>query len=84
MLSKPTQQHDGVLTTKEAANYLGLHRKTLLQDAKDGLIPYYRRSNKERGRIRFRLSDLNNYLDTQRVDRRRKKAATDDIDWGAI
>lgn len=56
---------DPALPAELAAEYCGgIHVKTLLSDAQAGKIPSVQRS--EGGRVRFRLSDLNAYLDNQR------------------
>lgn len=76
--------YDPVLPRKEAADYCGCHPTTLTEDAYAGLVPYLRRSNGERGRLRFRLSDLNRYLEAQRVNHRTAQSTgSDAVDWGA-
>lgn len=73
---------DPALTTKEAAEYTGLHEKTLLEDARSGEVAFIRRS--ENGRLRFRLSDLNKYLDSQRTQPSTQKSSDAEIDWGSL
>lgn len=74
---------DPMLSAQEAARYCACHPKTLKQDALAGKLPSVRRG--EGGAVRFRLSDLNNYLDTQRIEPRRGVRMNEDdaIDWGA-
>ena len=55
-----------LLTLKEAARYLGVHRNTLQRIARKGQIPYYTVS--DRGDIRFRLDDVDAWLLGRRVE----------------
>lgn len=73
--------YDPVFLTDAAAAYCGVHPKTLLSDARAGQIAYVRRA--ENGPLRFRLSDLNTYLDAQRTHPK-QKSPTDEIDWGSL
>jgi len=58
---------DPILTGDEAANYLRVHRKTLYRLTKRGELAVIKSPS---GRVRFRLSDLEAYLDSQRVPAR--------------
>lgn len=52
----------GWLTSEEAAQYLKVERRTLLQWVRDGKTKAYRLSGTVRHVWRFRLSDLNAML----------------------
>lgn len=70
--------YDPALPTKEAAAYLGIHRKTLQDLARRREVSAIRSPG---GRLSFRLSTLNRYLDG-RTDQS-KPSKTKEIDWGA-
>jgi len=52
-----------LLTSKEAAEYLNIHPKTLAAHARKGKVPAIHMG----GRWRFRVSELNQWLDKQKV-----------------
>ena len=61
---------DRMLPTLEAAEYLGLHPETLRKMARLRQIAHVQ--HKQHGRMRFRLSDLNNWLAKGYVPERRR------------
>lgn len=69
---------DPVLSLDQAASYTGLCGKTLKSDALAGKLASLQR--KENGRVRFRLSDLNIYLESQRRPVR-DFIKSKEIDW---
>lgn len=71
--------YDPALPTGQAANYLGIHIKTLRELTRRRRIAVIRSAG---GRLSYRLSDLNAYLNGLRQAARAEKAAQD-IDWGA-
>lgn len=72
--------YDPALPTREAAAYLGIHPKTLQGLARRREVTAIRSPG---GRLSFRLSTLNRYLDGQTVEDRRPSRRVRDIDWGA-
>lgn len=70
--------YDPALPTKEAANYLGLHSKSLLKLVKDRRLPHIESKG---GRFHFRLSALNSYLDSMQIEPRESKPPKK-INWG--
>lgn len=77
------EPYNPALSTERAAEYCNIHTKTLLADVKKGLIPFLKRSESDRGRLRFLLSDLNNYLGNQRTEARQPQVEKE-VDWGSI
>lgn len=77
---------DPALRTEDAAEYCGIHSKTLLKDARAGKVAFCKRHSEDsgRGRLRFRLSDLNEYLKAQRNERASFQVSNKEIDWGSI
>lgn len=71
--------YDPAVDPKAAADYLNTHYKTLLRWTHEGHIAAIRTRG---GRLSYRLSDLNAYLESRRVAPKSPKA-TQDIDWGA-
>lgn len=76
---KSHPSYDPAIPAPKAADYLGIHYKTLLTVTRQRRIPVIRSSG---GRLSYRLSDLNAYLDSQREEPRQAKPAQE-IDWGA-
>jgi Helix-turn-helix domain len=75
-------QYDPILTRDQAAEYLGLHPKTVAKDTMAGDLIACRRS--DGGALRYRLSDLNNYLNDQRAEPiRRRETRLPARDWSA-
>ncbi|HIB64292.1 MAG TPA: DNA-binding protein [Phycisphaerales bacterium] len=72
--------HDPAYSTAAAAEYIGSHPKTLLRAAREGKIAFIRAKNGRR--LKFRLSDLNEYLDSLRVPAK-KISPKQEPDWGA-
>lgn len=72
-------QYDPILTARQAADYIKCHYKTLLKMARRGALVTCRTPG---GRLRFRLSDLNRYVNSLREEPR-ADGHTDDIDWSA-
>ncbi len=73
-------QADPLLTADEAAAYTKQHVKTILSDAREGLLATVRRS--DGGPVRVRLSDLNRYVDQHhRQATGEKSKSIDDINW---
>lgn len=60
---------DQLLTTQEAADFLGISRPTLVKKLEDGLIAFERPSGGRHRRVR--LVDLLQYRDGRRVERRK-------------
>lgn len=58
--------HNAMLTTQEAADFLGISRPTLVRLLEDGLIPYEMRGRHRR----VMLANLLAYLDRAKADRR--------------
>jgi len=58
--------HNAMLTTQEAADFLGISRPTLVRLLTDGLIPHEMRGRHRR----VMLADLLDYQDRSRDDRR--------------
>ncbi len=71
--------YDPALPAREAAEYLALHYKTLLALTRARKLAVIRSKG---GRLSYRLSDLNAYLDTLREEPRGPKALQEP-DWGA-
>ena len=83
---------DQLLTTQEAADFLGISRPTLVKKLEDGSIAFERTSGGRHRRVR--LVDLLQYRDGRRVERRKAllelvseaqragayDAGTDDVD----
>lgn len=59
---------DQLLTTQEAADFLGISRPTLVKKLEDGLIAFERTTGGRHRRVR--LVDLLQYRDRQRIERR--------------
>lgn len=73
-------QADPALTAEEAAAYARCHVKTILADARAGLLEVCQRS--EGGPVRVRLSALNRYLDKQRREvPGASKRPSEEINW---
>lgn len=70
--------YDPALLTREAATYVGVHPKTLLDLARDGKVGHIQ--SKDGGRFRFRLSALNAYLES--LESKPRQAAPQEVDWG--
>lgn len=60
---------DQLLTTQEAADFLGISRPTLVKKLEDGSITFERTSGGKHRRVR--LVDLLQYRDGQRTERRK-------------
>jgi excisionase family DNA binding protein len=57
-----------LLTRKEAAEFLRISLRKLDELASEGEIPYSKMGKGIRSRVVFKLQDLENYVDRQRVD----------------
>jgi excisionase family DNA binding protein len=64
---------DLLITTQDAANYLSMSRPTLVQLLTDGKIPYTQAGDGKHRRIR--ISDLVDYQNKVRADRRKHLAS---------
>ena len=60
---------DQLLTTQEAADFLGISRPTLVKKLEDGLIEFERTTGGKHRRVR--LVDVLQYRDEQRAERRK-------------
>lgn len=60
---------DQLLTTQEAADFLGISRPTLVKKLEDGLIEFERTTGGKHRRVR--LVDVLQYRDGRRVERRK-------------
>lgn len=80
-MTSPVTAHpayDPALPTRQAAQYLGIHPKTLHDLTRRGRIAVVRTPG---GRLSYRLSELNRYLES--LTQRPRQAKTEpDIDWG--
>jgi excisionase family DNA binding protein len=56
------------LTTEAAADYLQVHVETMRRWAREGAIPSVKLGN--RGGFRFKLVDLDAFLESRRAERR--------------
>lgn len=70
--------YDPAIPARQAAEYIGRHYKTLLDLTRRKRIAVIRTTG---GRLSYRLSDLNRYLDSLREEPR--TARTQEPDWGA-
>lgn len=70
--------YDPAIPAKQAAAYISVHYRTLLDLTRDGKIVALRSPG---GRITYRLSDLNGYLDEIRQASKVRRAPKE-IDWG--
>ena len=59
--------HDQPLSRDEAARYLGVSRYTLSAWAARGTGPRYSRSGKVRGRVWYRVRDLDAFIESRHV-----------------
>jgi hypothetical protein len=71
---------DPVLTRNQAAQYCGRHPKTLERAAKAGDLPYLQTG--DGGRIQYRLSALNAWLDTLSSTPTKPRRADKERQWG--
>jgi hypothetical protein len=71
--------YDPVLPAGPAADYVGKHVKTLYKVTMAGQIACIRSKG---GRLSYRLSALNAYLDSL-TEKPRSAKPTQEIDWGA-
>lgn len=59
--------HDQPLTRDQAARYLGVSRNTMSSWATRGTGPRYSRSGKVRGRVWYRVRDLDAFIESRHV-----------------
>lgn len=59
------------LTKKETAKLLGVNPATLTRWVVDGKLVCYKSSQSRSGRVRFKLSDIMNFINGQKVDNRK-------------
>lgn len=71
--------YDPAIPAKPAAKYCGMHYKTILDLTHRGKLPVIRSAG---GRLSYRLSALNKYLDSLTEEPRKARPAPE-IDWGA-
>lgn len=81
MLSNTSPMEDRSLTTAQAAQYLGMHAKTLAKLRSAGEIHGYRPGNS--GHWRFRVTELDRYRKSLTTPPPRVGSTTKEIDWGA-
>lgn len=62
MSIKDHPNYNPAMKPKEAAEYIGVHYKTIMRMAKDGELPCCKSPG---GRVKFRLKDLNEYLSSR-------------------
>lgn len=72
--------YDPAIPARQAADYLSVHYKTLLALTRQRKIAVIRTAG---GRLSYRLSVLNSYLDSLTEDPR-ESAATNEIDWANL
>ena len=56
------------LTSDDVVEYLGISNATLYRLMKSGKITYYRTSEYKSAKVRFKLSDVEKYLESLRVN----------------
>lgn len=59
---------DSWMTTDDVTEYLGVSPATLYRMMKKGKITYYKDSDYKSGKVKFRKSDVDKYLDSIRVN----------------
>lgn len=57
---------EALLTREDVCKYLGISMPTLNRIMKAGKIRYFKSSPNRSGRVRFYLSDINNYLEVNK------------------
>ena len=64
-----TEKQNGAvyLTREMAAEYLGVDPSTIYRWARDGRLVYFRLGDGKRGLLRFRRSDLDDFMGQNRV-----------------
>ena len=77
----PAPLADRSLTRRQAAEYLGIHAKTLATLTAAGDVTGYR--DRPRGRWKYRITDLDRYRDDHAQDTRPRADHAAPIDWGA-
>lgn len=72
---------DRSLTRRQAADYLGIHAKTLATLTASGKVTGYR--NGPHARWKYRITELDRYRDDRTTTARITTTRTPGIDWGA-
>ena len=66
-----------VVSTRDAAVYLGVSLETLQRWRHNGIGPAYIRPGETKGRVVYLIADLDNWLDSRRVQPKAASAAAD-------
>lgn len=77
----PAPMADRSLTRRQAADYLGIHPKTLANLTTAGTVTGYR--DGPHARWKYRLTDLDRYRDDRTPTERTTTTTAPGIDWGA-